>query len=214
MTRFGSMIGGVALACAVAAPAQAAPIVGQTLIATGGDIVVTFVSNDAGYTSELYLDGPVGDDVGLLFNNWDTAVATSVNLGAFDPGTEMIFRLEVLNTGDVFYTGAGERNEDGLLHAAVDGGVGHVTVGFEDLFGGGDLDYDDLVFSFTNVSSSAGEGTANDPAGSERAAESPSVAGAGVTAPLAAVDEPASLMLLGSGLVAVVMMMKRQAIKR
>ena len=203
MTRLGSMIGAAALACAVAAPAQAAPIVGQTLIATGGDVVVTFVSNGALYTNELYLDGPAGDGLGAIFNNWETPIATSLNLGTFAMGTELIFSLAVTNTGDVFSTGSGDRNADGLAHAVVDEGLGQVFVGFEDRFGGGDLDYNDLVFAFTNVRGDVSGG------GSETGS------GAGTGSDLfAAVDEPTSLMLLGSGLVAVVMMMKRQPIKR
>jgi hypothetical protein len=46
--------------------------------------------------------------------------------------------------------GAGGRNPDNLVHAAVDSvGGGVFIVGFEDLFGGGDLDYDDHNFRFT-----------------------------------------------------------------
>ena len=63
------------------------------------------------------------------------------------------------------------RNPDGIAHAFVDGQYALNTsyVGFEDVFGGGDLDYDDLKFSFTNT----------------RAETLP---------------EPATLLLLGTGL--------------
>ena len=154
MTRLSRLIGAAALACALSTPAQAAPIIGQALIATGGDVVVTFVSNGAGYTSELFLEGPTGDGLGTIFNNWTTPISASLNLGTFLAGTELIFRLGVKDTGNVFYTGAADRNADGVAHAAVDTRRNQVLVGFEDLFGGGDLDYNDLVFSFTNVSGS------------------------------------------------------------
>ena len=45
--------------------------------------------------------------------------------------------------------GPAGRNTDGIMHAAVDSiGAGAFTVGFEDLYGGGDRDFDDNVFRF------------------------------------------------------------------
>jgi hypothetical protein len=246
MTRVRTLFGSAALACLLAAPAQAIPIVGQTLIATGGDVVVTFVSNEAGFNSELYLDGPIGGGFGSIFNNWTTGIGTSLNLGTFADGSELIFRLFVPATGDAFYTGDATRNPDGIAHAAVDAQSGQVLVGFEDLFGGGDLDYDDLVFSFSNVSiadnggpapGSGGTGSAGGGSGGVPGSSVPHPGGggpgigagpvdpgvgngAGPTTPggtsgnVISVDEPANLTLLGSGLVALVFLMKRQAVRR
>jgi hypothetical protein len=168
------------------------PILEQTLIATGGDVVVTFVSNGAGFASDLVLDGALGDELGVIFNNWTTAIGTSTHLGSFAEGTELVFKLLVQQTGDIFYTGDSSRNLDGLVHAVLETSGQQVLVGFEDLFGGGDLDYDDLVFAFTNVV------PVTDPSGS----------GGGGTAPITA-DEPATLVMLGSGLLAVVFAMRR-----
>jgi hypothetical protein len=69
----------------MATPAQAIPITEQTLLATGGDVVVTFVSNAAGYTSELFLDGSSGDGVEGIFNNATTPVGATINLGPLPP---------------------------------------------------------------------------------------------------------------------------------
>ena len=45
--------------------------------------------------------------------------------------------------------GPGSRNLDGIPHAGVDFlSPGVANVGFEDIFGGGDLDYNDNVFQF------------------------------------------------------------------
>jgi len=189
MTRVCAVLGTLVLVCAMATPAQAIPITEQTLIATGGDVVVTFVSNGAGYTSELYLDGPFGDGLGAIFNNATTSVGATMNLGAFAAGTELVFRLLVQQTGDLFYTGPGIRNLDGIVHAMIQEAAGQVIVEFEDLFGGGDFDYDDLVFAFTNVSPADEPGAIT-------------------------VDEPSSLLIFGFGLAALVFVMKRQAVGR
>lgn len=197
MTRACALLGTVVLMGSLATPAQAIPISGQTLIATGGDVVVTFESNGAGYTSELFLDGLFGDSLGAIFNNVTTPVGATVNLGPFDAGTELVFRLLVQQTADAFYTGPGDRNLDGMVHALIQDVAGQVLVGFEDIFGGGDFDYDDLVFAFSNVSAveEAGGGGAG---------------GGGVTA----VDEPGSLLMFGVGLTGLVLVMKRQSVKR
>ncbi|HZI80692.1 MAG TPA: DUF4114 domain-containing protein [Vicinamibacterales bacterium] len=235
MTRPCTLLGTVALVAALAAPAQAVPITEQTLIATGGDVLVTFVSNGAGYTSELYLDGSLGDDLGAIFNNVTTAVGTTINLGSFAEGTDLIFRLLVTQTGDVFYTGDGSLNPDGVAHALLENGDGQVLVGFEDLFGGGDLDYNDLVFAFTNVAlqdesggSASGESGGSTSNGDSSGSASNGAGGSGVVTPGSgvvtqagpvgalpvAVDEPGTLLMLGSGLLMLVFAMKRQSVRR
>ena len=75
-----------------------------------------------------------------------------MNLGSFTPGTELIFRLFVNNTGEAFFTGPGSRNPDGQPHARVQSAwlPGETLVSFEDLLNG-PFDYNDLSFSFTNT---------------------------------------------------------------
>jgi hypothetical protein len=197
MTRPCALVGAAALVGLLATSAQATPIIEQTLVATGGDVVVTFVSNGAGFTSELFLDGALGDEIGTIFNNWTTNLGTSMNLGTFEEGTELVFKLLVQQTGDLFYTGDGSRNLDGMVHAVIENLAGQVLVGFEDILGGGDLDYNDLVFAFTNV-------TAEDTPG----------AGVGGTTGSATVDEPSTLLLLGTGLAMLGIAMRRPSVRR
>nr|HPM43188.1 PEP-CTERM sorting domain-containing protein [Candidatus Omnitrophota bacterium] len=71
------------------------------------------------------------------------------NLGSFTAGTELVFGIYVTNTGYVYSMGPGSRNPDGLMHATVDFiAPGVANVGFEDLYGGGDMDYNDNIFQF------------------------------------------------------------------
>jgi hypothetical protein len=182
-----TVAGALVLTGMMARPAQAAPIYGASVFATGGHVIATFESNDAGYTNDLYLDSPA-NALGLIFRNHTTVPGTTMDLGNFAAGTELIFKLHVTNTGDYFFTGAGGRNADGVTHAFADDSVpghpGRTYVGFEDIYGGGDLDYNDLVFSFTNVRS--------------------------VDQHDLPVPEPAELMLLGTGLALIAARMRRR----
>jgi len=127
-------------------------------------IVATYQGNSAGYSNDLYLAlnglGAPGDDGDLsndlfLFNNHASAVGSTVALGSFAVGTELIFRLHVNNTGDDFYTGPSTRNADGKAHARVQSEwMPHeALVSFEDLFNTPEYPdgYNDLSFSFTNT---------------------------------------------------------------
>ena len=161
--------------------AMATPVIGQQLYYEGGDITVTVLPYSAAYTSNLYLFSTGGGPV-LIANS--SQVGTVVNLGnlatlyGIHAGDELIFGVLVLNTGDTFVMGPGSRNLDGIAHVSVDYAEGSssdlATLGFEDLFGGGDFDYNDAMFKL--------EG--------------------GIGIALRRVPEPASLILLLLGLAA------------
>jgi hypothetical protein len=65
--------------------------------------------------------------------------------------------MTVTNTGFSFFTGDASSNPDSFIHAAFDNKFGQpLVVGFEDILGGGDKDYNDLVFSLSNVYAATG----------------------------------------------------------
>ncbi len=119
------------------------------------------------FTSELYLDAPTF--LGPIFNNHVTPMGQTRSLGTFQPETVLYIRNRSFflpNPSDPsspasynfnFFTGNGTLppNPDRLPHAVfsfdTDDPDGPVTVSFEDLFGGGDLDFNDAIYSFTNV---------------------------------------------------------------
>ena len=121
-------------------------IIGGQLFSTGAPVQVEVApSGVAFYTSELWLFEP--GPPRFLATNRD--VGQVIDLGVFDPGVELVFGIVVRDTGWTFKMGPGDRNPDGIPHAAVEWlEPGVAVVGFEDLYGGGDRDYDDVVFIF------------------------------------------------------------------
>lgn len=127
---------------------------GFLVIASGGDVVATYEGNSASYSNDLYL---VNTNT-FIFNNHASAVGSTVDLGTFAAGTELLFKLHVNNTGDNFFSGPASRNADNNAHARVqsDWQPGVTLVSFEDLLNG-PFDYNDLSFSFTNTTNAIPE---------------------------------------------------------
>jgi hypothetical protein len=120
-------------------------------------------------------------DATYLFNNHSTASGTMADPddSAIALGEEAIFGICVNRAGDspgadcasaddYFYTGSGAHNVDGLAHARVWSRTDYETefgaldptlfppeyeyvVGFEDILGGGDRDYNDAVFAIRGI---------------------------------------------------------------
>jgi hypothetical protein len=126
--------------------AEAASVIGQKVYSTGGDITLKVLPSTAGYTSELNLYTPGYEQ----FITTNRNINNTYTLSGIPKGLELIFGIYVTDTGNTFKMGDGSRNPDGIAHAGVDVvKPNKFLVGFEDLFGGGDQDYDDNVFEFT-----------------------------------------------------------------
>lgn len=152
------VIGGVAAFAALSGPsASAAPILGGQLYYAGGDVTVTSLPVSSGYLSQLGLYDDTFTRLTFLTNDEPPGVSVT-----FDPasygiavGEELIFGIRVISDGNrEYFMGPGSRNPDGIMHATLDGplvdptyGPGFI-VGFEDIFGGGDRDFDDNRFFF------------------------------------------------------------------
>ena len=189
-----------ATALFISAPAWSFPIAGEgsaVVVGSTDPVIATYEGNSASFSNDLYLvldgagdpfeDGDTSNDL-FIFNNQTSVIGSTVDLGSFDIGTELIFRLHVNNTGEDFYTGLASRNPDGKFHALVDESFGPTVslVSFEDLlnlpeYPGG---FNDLSFSFTNTIA---------------------------VPPSTSVPEPVTLGLLGMGLAGIGMVRRRRA---
>ncbi len=126
-----------------------------TFTANGGDVTAYFLGSTASYDERLgLLIG--GVDFGTLgLQNHSTAVGAAWDFGTIAAGTVLTFYIKVDTTGDKFYSNAA-LNADGINHVystAYPGGdaPAGTYVAFEDVYGGGDLNYHDETFTFSNV---------------------------------------------------------------
>lgn len=134
-------------------------------------------SNDIYYFTAI---GNFGDAT-YLFNNHTTASGTTADPddSGLSVGDEAIFGIcvnragdspgtDCANADDYFYTGSGAHNVDGLAHARVWSRADYeaefgaldpeafpleydYVVGFEDILGGGDRDYNDAIFAIRGI---------------------------------------------------------------
>lgn len=149
---------------------------------------VYFLGEGAGNRNSLGISttggGPLSEDAALIFPDASSPagyagsgslIRTSrepllagdfVDLGTFKAGTALDFFLianGAVGGGEAFSTNL-SLNKDGVVHAVslAPNGSAYLIIGFEDLNGGGDRDYNDLVFAVeigkNNVSQLAGLG--------------------------------------------------------
>jgi hypothetical protein len=148
----------MASAVSAAIPVYGAPGTEAAQVATytapfAGDVTGWFLFRDAGFNSEVGVGINGGAPVYYGLTN-SLAQGTQVGLGSVAAGDVIRFYLNVTTTGNVFSTDVSE-NSDGFNHAwhtpyaGGDFGVpASLVIGWEDILGGGDKDYNDNVFAF------------------------------------------------------------------
>jgi hypothetical protein len=152
----------VAMSALAPRTSQAQALPGTSLYATGDPIWVKFVSYEAQYRNDLYFFAYVGQspsNAQYLFTNQTATPGSETQvLGTFGAGQEIVFGIYVYDQGRgryyTYYSGSASNNPDGVGHVQLwkiaDGRYG-IRVGFEDLYGGGDQDYNDLIFEVSGV---------------------------------------------------------------
>ncbi|NEQ65910.1 MAG: hypothetical protein F6K21_10495 [Symploca sp. SIO2D2] len=125
-------------------PPPPPPAIGGQIFSSGGEVVVQVLPSESAATSTLCLFSP---DYRCIATN--RQVGSVYNLGSFAPDLELLFGIQVQDTGNTFRMGPGGRNADGFVHAQVDFlSQNTARVGFEDIWGCGDCDYNDNNFLF------------------------------------------------------------------
>jgi hypothetical protein len=151
MKKLNGLIMGVLMLASTVVSAVESPSLTPTsdslFVTTTGEVFVTFLSKEAAFASELFLDGSSS----LILNNQTAVAGSTYSLGSFEAGTELIFKI-IVDGGDVFFSGLASRNFDLIEHATYQLQGNSVIVGFEDLAFAGDKDYNDLIFSVSNIS--------------------------------------------------------------
>lgn len=131
-----------------------------TAAATGA-VTAYFAGSTAGYTEDLGLLVN-GVDTGIYgLSNHTTLLGTALSFGGVTAGDSLVFFTRVQTTGFTYYSDK-SLNGDGINHvystsyAGGDFGIpAGKFVAFEDLNGGGDLNYNDEKFVFTNVAATS-----------------------------------------------------------
>jgi|GEM_PF-3866083 len=113
-----------------------------TIVDTDLPIYVEYTGTNAGYTSELWLDSPT--EV-YLATGHSTMPGAQIPLSSVS-GSQLRFRIDVISTGYSFFSGLASGNPDNQVHVAIAYlGDCKWSVGFEDQYGGGDQDFDDIM---------------------------------------------------------------------
>jgi len=154
-------VAGIANAGPIPYPAAGVPnpITYTFTAAATGDITAYFYGSTAAYTNDLgmLVNGVSTGIEGL--NNHTSPYGLALNLGSVTAGDTLVFVLNNLAPGGIgpWYSDQ-SMNSDGVNHVYSTDFAGDsiipagVFVSFEDLPGGGDYNYNDEDFVFTNVS--------------------------------------------------------------
>lgn len=145
----------------------------KLVLSTDSTARVYFLGEGAGYRNSLGIsttgNGPLGEDAQLIFpdasspdgyggtgslvrNSKEPLLAGDfVDLGKFKAGTVLDFFLIANGAtgGKDFHSTDESENRDGIIHAVslATNGSAYLIIGFEDMKGGGDADYNDLLFA-------------------------------------------------------------------
>lgn len=122
-------------------------VVGGEFVASDESVTITCLKKDAAYKSMLFIE--VDGTEQFLFWSRQTGRVKTIRV---NPGSQIVFKLFVENTGEIFFSGDMSRNPDGIEHVeSVHLGGNSYQFGFEDQLNGGDFDFNDCMFQIDGV---------------------------------------------------------------
>ncbi|MEB3355762.1 MAG: DUF4114 domain-containing protein [Synechococcales bacterium] len=124
------------------------------------DVEVFFINEGAGYHNKFFFSTDNGETLTTIFENASSphsilanggplALGEGRNLGSFSGNTVLSFLLK--NPNNNIYGADPTKNQDGLQHVTAFKADGFMILGFEDLDGGGDRDYNDVVVAIRGL---------------------------------------------------------------
>lgn len=152
-----ALAGIVAAGLSLTLPALALPslsLFGGQVFYAGGDVTIEVIHSDTSYRDILRLwTSDASFDLSDLSTKGARITLTADQLSkmGIGLGDEMRFGIHVSQSNQDFLLGPGTRNSDGIDHAYVRGLPSGVYVGWEDILGGGDRDYNDGVVRISGV---------------------------------------------------------------
>ena len=115
------------------------------MLSQASDVKVTFNSASANWNDSFGICAPIYQTLGY---GKSVASGTQYNLGQI-PAGEVVMCI-ANPAGNLWKTGDISRNPDGAEHAiVVSNGTNSWNVGFEDIWGGGDKDFNDIQLTVT-----------------------------------------------------------------
>jgi hypothetical protein len=118
---------------------------GARILGTGGPVTLTIVPTDALFTSDIIVVECVPIDCVHIIEGTNRD-STEIPLGTVSADEEIDLRIFVQDTLAGFRSGPASRNSDNLAHALVtQESATTLKVGFEDIYGGGDRDFNDVI---------------------------------------------------------------------
>ncbi|MBC7513004.1 MAG: DUF4114 domain-containing protein [Herminiimonas sp.] len=138
---------GVVAKPAVATAPAAAQAGGATFVAGKDDVTVEIQKSDSGYDNKIYYSTDNFATKHLIGIDNQTG---TVNLGKFAEGTKIEFGIQN-GANQFFRTGAAATNFDNFQHALTSKNGDGIQIGFEDLVGGGDKDFNDAIITVRSV---------------------------------------------------------------
>lgn len=133
------------------------------------EVFVDVEHSESGYDNQIYWSDDGWETKHLIGVDDETK---TVSLGKFERGAKIEFGIDN-GQGEFYKTGRGSNNTDGLRHAQVERHGNETRIGFEDLAGGGDRDFNDAIITVRRVAAERDEASAVESAAEESAQAAP-----------------------------------------
>lgn len=129
------------------APPKAVASSSGGFVTNGGRVIMDIAASDSGYENQIYWSK---DNFATRHLVGVDNHQASIDLGEFAAGTRIDFGI-VNGANQFFRTGGSTANSDGVDHTRISSNAHGTQIGFEDLLGGGDRDFNDAIIQIRSA---------------------------------------------------------------